>query len=500
MANESLAPSHGDPKTRKIHRHAQFPKWLIQDLVPTSTIDRITLIMDDATGKILRAETRLLGDYAYRNIIIDDPWILGAFNVRTDHAGYVRFPPATKLQLEPFGEDNLDDDAQHPDTARLVEVTKVPASEAYARRHVEDVHDRSVTKSTGQQRLDAWWNSAVDCPESKSKQDAIGARNEDQVDANSSSKRVRRNSHSDEQRSKCMRLGAQSASQSAAQDVAQARGNNAGIESEVINLTGDPNDQAPSSDVLGPGDLDRPEREGSKGLTTLSVGARRDSDNMPASSVHVHAISQATPSARSQARLAAAKPGHQYNAAPLSNLKALRLQRDRLRDRNDSIAALLLQHSDSEPAENKDTPTAKQSEMRIADNHLQQAETELKLAKSRRNDADAYPSELIVVEAKVVKCEIRIEECYHTLYTLKASAEGALVTTPDAPATTAWQGAAVPTSKLDRLRTQRDSLRARSDSLLANILRQTNHGSDRTRETSADKKAAAARVRSGDRS
>jgi hypothetical protein len=102
--NPTPAQSHGAPKTRKVHCHAQFPKWLIQDLVLGSTIDRIVLIMEDATGKILRAEARLLGDYAYCNIIIEDQWILGAFNVRTDHAGYIRFPPATKLQFEPFGE------------------------------------------------------------------------------------------------------------------------------------------------------------------------------------------------------------------------------------------------------------------------------------------------------------------------------------------------------------------------------------------------------------
>ena len=97
--------------------------------------------MDDATGRLLRAEARLLGDHAYRNIILDDPWILGAFNVRTDHAGYGRFPPVTKLQLEPLGEDDLNDDASDPDAVLLVDVTKVPASEAYARRHMKDVHD-----------------------------------------------------------------------------------------------------------------------------------------------------------------------------------------------------------------------------------------------------------------------------------------------------------------------------------------------------------------------
>jgi hypothetical protein len=142
MADEPPAPAHEAPQTRNIHCCAWFPKLLIQDLVPTSIINRITLIVDDATGKTLSAEARLLDDYASHKIIIDDPWILRAFNVRTNYAGYVRFPPAMKLQLESLGEDDLDDDAPHRDNARLVDITKVPASEAYARRHMEDLNDR----------------------------------------------------------------------------------------------------------------------------------------------------------------------------------------------------------------------------------------------------------------------------------------------------------------------------------------------------------------------
>ncbi|KAF1931338.1 uncharacterized protein M421DRAFT_90404 [Didymella exigua CBS 183.55] len=102
--------------------------------------------MYDATGKILRAEARLLDGPLYRHIIINDPWILEAFTIRTDQGGYVRFPPETKLQFEPVGLDNLDADAPFPDTARLTDVTKVPASEAFARQHADE-GDRAVTKN-----------------------------------------------------------------------------------------------------------------------------------------------------------------------------------------------------------------------------------------------------------------------------------------------------------------------------------------------------------------
>lgn len=123
--NDTQAPEHGSLSTRTIHCRAHFPKGLIQALTPGSDIDRITLTVDDAIGNLLRAEARLVGDYVYRKIIIDDPWILEAFNVRPDHTGYIQFPPATKLQFEPVGEDDLDDEAPHPDTARLVDVASI---------------------------------------------------------------------------------------------------------------------------------------------------------------------------------------------------------------------------------------------------------------------------------------------------------------------------------------------------------------------------------------
>ncbi|KAJ4381465.1 hypothetical protein N0V86_002824 [Didymella sp. IMI 355093] len=146
--DESSAPAHKAPQMRKMHCHVQFPKRLIKDLTPGSTLDRIILFLNDTTGKNLRAEACLVGDYLYRDIVIDDPRMLGAFDVRTDYGGYVRFLPAPKLQFEPAHEGNTNDCAAHPSTARLVDVTKVPASEAYARGHVVDVHNRPVTKNS----------------------------------------------------------------------------------------------------------------------------------------------------------------------------------------------------------------------------------------------------------------------------------------------------------------------------------------------------------------
>jgi hypothetical protein len=125
----------------------------------------------------------------------------------------------------------VDNDTQHPNTARLVDVTKVPASEAYARRHVEDENDWSVTKSTGHQAVEAWWNNAVDYPEEKGKQDMIRASNADQVDNNPSSKRVR--------------LGSKSASPSAT-PAAQTPDNSVDGEKAVIDLTGDSDVETPA--------------------------------------------------------------------------------------------------------------------------------------------------------------------------------------------------------------------------------------------------------------
>jgi hypothetical protein len=113
----------------------------------------------------------------------------------------------------------------------LVDVTKVPASEAYARRHVEDENDWSVTKSTGHQAVEAWWNNAVDYPEEKGKQDMIRASNADQVDNNPSSKRVR--------------LGSKSASPSAT-PAAQTPDNSVDGEKAVIDLTGDSDVETPA--------------------------------------------------------------------------------------------------------------------------------------------------------------------------------------------------------------------------------------------------------------
>jgi hypothetical protein len=125
----------------------------------------------------------------------------------------------------------VDNDTQHLNTARLVDVTKVPASEAYARRHVEDENDWSVTKSTGHQAVEAWWNNAVDYPEEKGKQDMIRASNADQVDNNPSSKRVR--------------LGSKSASPSAT-PAAQTPDNSVDGEKAVIDLTGDSDVETPA--------------------------------------------------------------------------------------------------------------------------------------------------------------------------------------------------------------------------------------------------------------
>lgn len=100
MTNDKTPPPpHEVPQTREVECQALFPRWLIQDFTATSFIERISLIVNDATDKILRAEARLLDDPIYRNIIIDDPWILEVFTVRTDYGGYVRFPPGTKLQF-----------------------------------------------------------------------------------------------------------------------------------------------------------------------------------------------------------------------------------------------------------------------------------------------------------------------------------------------------------------------------------------------------------------
>jgi hypothetical protein len=137
----------------------------------------------------------------------------------------------------------VDNDTQHPNTARLVDVTKVPASEVYARRHVEDENDWSVTKSTGHQAVEAWWNNAVDYPEEKGKQDMIRASNADQVDNNPSSKRVRRDSV--EQPSKRVRLGSKSASPSAT-PAAQTPDNSVDGEKAVIDLTGDSDVETPA--------------------------------------------------------------------------------------------------------------------------------------------------------------------------------------------------------------------------------------------------------------
>ncbi|KAF3044473.1 hypothetical protein E8E12_011021 [Didymella heteroderae] len=269
-----------------MHCHAQFPRWLIQDLTPGSNIDRIVLIMEDATGEILRAEARLLGDYAYRNIIIDDPWILDAFTIRTDHAVYVRFLPATKLQFEPVGEDELDN-APHTDTARLVDGTRIPASEAYARRHLEDENDRSVTKSTTQQRVEAWWNEAVDYPETKRRQDSF------------------------EQPSKRARLDLQSTSPSITPAAAQAYGNNVESESEVVDLTGKPDDDYHLVQLEDSGRFGR--EEGTEPVIISVASGGRDNGS-PANSTQVTAATEDATSALLQTRSVITAPERWHNA------------------------------------------------------------------------------------------------------------------------------------------------------------------------------------------
>lgn len=63
MTNDKTPPPpHEPPHTRDVERQALFRKWPIQDFSATSFIERATLIVNDATGKIVRAEARLLDD------------------------------------------------------------------------------------------------------------------------------------------------------------------------------------------------------------------------------------------------------------------------------------------------------------------------------------------------------------------------------------------------------------------------------------------------------
>jgi hypothetical protein len=402
--DESSAPAQTAPQTRKLHCHAQFPKWLIEDLTPGSTIDRIVLFLNHTTGKILRAQARLLGDYLYRNIIIDDPWILGAFDVRTDYGGYVRFPPATKLQFEPASEGNSDDGAAHPGTARLVDVTKVPASEAYARRHVVDVHDRSVTKSAAQQRVEAWWNEAVDYPETRRKQDVIGASNEDQVEAGPSSKRVQLHSQSD--------------SAFTAPLAASAQSDEASNENGVVDLTGEPYDEA---FLVQPQVVDRTARRRSAGSAITNVDAGAESDDTLANSDQLPAMSQRTPSAPEQPQAATTTP---KTLAVVANLNVLRARRDNLRDQNDAFLTTAIQRPDPSFAHSPNIPMAKQFEIARADSELMVAESELKIARVERVQGYANPSGLAELEARVLESEIEIEERRNTLYKIMATSNG----------------------------------------------------------------------------
>jgi len=192
--------------------------------------------------------------------------------------------------------------------------------------------------------VETWCNSTVDYPERTNKRGAIGASNEDQIDAGPSSKRVRCDSQPGDQASKCVRSNSKSASPSVTPVATETHGHSTDIGGGVVELTRDPDDDVPLSDILRPEALRQSGRKGSTASPIPRVDTRQDSENVLASSENVPADE---PSAPSQPRPAATASSHSSNADLTAKFKALGVQRDRLRNLSDSLVPPLLQEFDS---------------------------------------------------------------------------------------------------------------------------------------------------------
>lgn len=137
-----------------------------------------------------------------------------------------------------------------------------------------------------------------------------------------------------------MRSNSKSASPSVTPVATETHGHSTDIGGGVVELTRDPDDDVPLSDILGPEALRQSGRKGSTASPIPRVDTRQDSENVLASSENVPADE---PSAPSQPRPAATASSHSSNADLTAKFKALGVQRDRLRNLSDSLVPPLLQ-------------------------------------------------------------------------------------------------------------------------------------------------------------
>lgn len=200
--------------------------------------------------------------------------------------------------------------------------------------------------------------------------------------------------------------------------------------SEVIDLNGEPEENFPLRDIIGRKDIGQPGHEGSGALPNQSLGKKPDGDDVLTISEGVPAVAQSALSAPSRSQLDAITSLDPSNADPISNLRALRVQKGRSHDFNDSLWFIKptrnLSKSKRYPVLpiyiEKKAANTQRYHYGLASSELGKAERKLDLAMFDKR----YPSQAASIEnteVKVLKERVVVEEKRLELYEVFYSSE-----------------------------------------------------------------------------